>query len=89
LTALAKLAGPTCQTGTLFLFSDEYNLPLLPLELAAHLSPFAGHIFPIRLLFDLGTRFAALSLPIMKLIIEIFVCPDAYPLHGTWTTIML
>jgi len=56
---------------------------------AAHAAATAEHLFPILLLFGLGTRIAALALLGMTLVIEIFVYPDAYPTHGTWAAILL
>jgi putative oxidoreductase len=71
------------------LFRDEYALPLLPPELAATMAATAEHLLPIFLLIGLGTRYAALGLLGMTLVIEIFVYPNAYPVHGTWATILL
>jgi putative oxidoreductase len=37
----------------------------------------------------LATRFSALALLIMTLVIQIFVYPDAWPTHGSWAAIFL
>ena len=50
---------------------------------------FDGALFPLLLLLGLGTRFSALALLGMTLVIEIFVYPDAYPTHGTWAALLL
>lgn len=71
------------------LFRDEYRLPLLPAELAAPLAASAEHVFPILLLLGLATRFSALALLGMTLVIQIFVYPDAYPTHGVWAAVLL
>ncbi len=71
------------------LFRDEYALPLLAPELAAIMAATAEHVLPIFILLGLGTRYAALGLLGMTLVIEIFVYPNAYPVHGTWATILL
>ncbi len=80
---------PRLSDSAIALFQDEYKLPLVSPELAAHLSAVAEHVFPILLLVGLATRFSALALLCMTLVIELFVYPDAYPIHGTWATILL
>ena len=71
------------------LFRDEYRLPLILPEWAALMAAFAEHVFPVLLLIGLATRFSALALLIMTLVIQIFVYPDAYPTHGVWMTVLL
>lgn len=71
------------------LFRSEYRLPFIPPELAATMTAFAEHFFPILILLGLATRFSALALLSMTLVIEIFVYPDAYPTHGVWATVLL
>ncbi|KPA87670.1 MULTISPECIES: DoxX family protein [Pseudomonas] len=79
----------TIRPGTYSLFRDEYALPLLPPELAAHLATYAEHLFPLLLVLGLATRFSALALLGMTLVIEIFVYPDAWPTHLTWAALLL
>ena len=55
------------------LFRDDYKVPLLPPEFAAHMAAYAEHLFPILLVLGLFTRFSALSLLGMALVIQIFV----------------
>ena len=43
----------------------------------------------ILLVIGLATRFAALGLLGMTLVIQIFVYPDAWPTHGTWAACLL
>jgi putative oxidoreductase len=83
------LGVPHLSESAVDLFRDEYALPLLPPELAATMAASAEHVLPIFLLIGLGTRYAALGLLGMTLVIEIFVYPNAYPVHGTWATILL
>jgi putative oxidoreductase len=71
------------------LFRDEYKLPLIDPSIAAHLAAFAEHFFPILLVLGLASRFAALALLFMTLVIEVFVYPDAWPTHGVWATCFL
>ncbi|MEJ2620305.1 MAG: DoxX family protein, partial [Candidatus Thiodiazotropha sp.] len=74
---------------TYFLFEHEYNLPLIPHQLAAYLATYAEHLFPILLIFGLFTRFAALSLLIMTAVIQLFVYPDAWNVHMWWAIALL
>jgi len=47
---------------TVFLFQEEYHVPILPPEVAAFLGTFGELVFPVLLVLGLGGRFAALSL---------------------------
>jgi putative oxidoreductase len=71
------------------LFREDYKVPLLPPELAAHLATYAEHVFPILLVLGLFTRFSALALLGMTAVIQIFVYPAAWPTHLAWATLML
>ncbi|MBC2655242.1 DoxX family protein [Pseudomonas sp. MSSRFD41] len=84
-----ELGWPRLADSTIPLFQSEYRLPLLTPELAAHLAAFAEHFFPLLILVGLATRFSALALLGMTLVIQLFVYPDAYPTHGTWIAIFL
>lgn len=79
----------TITDGTYELFRSEYALPIVPPEVAAIAATGAEHLFPILLILGLGTRFAALALIGMTLIIQIFVYPDAWPTHLSWLTLLL
>jgi putative oxidoreductase len=84
-----KLEGWHLSDNAIYLFREEYKLPLIDPVIAAHLAAFAEHFFPILLVLGLATRFAALALLGMTLVIEIFVYPDAWPTHGTWAACFL
>jgi putative oxidoreductase len=71
------------------LFETEYRLPLLSPYVAAHAATYAEHFFPVLLVLGLFTRFAALGLFGMTLVIEIFVYPDAWPTHLSWAAILM
>ncbi len=71
------------------LFREEYKVPLLPPEFAAHLATYAEHLFPILLVLGLCTRLSALALLSMTAVIQIFVYPDAWPTHLSWAALML
>ena len=80
---------PRLSDSVVDLFRDEYRLPLIPPEWAAVMAAFAEHVFPVLLLIGLATRFSALALFFMTLVIQVFVYPDAYPTHGVWMTVLL
>jgi putative oxidoreductase len=80
---------PRVTASAIDLFKEEYKVPLLPPELAAHLAAFAEHAFPVLILVGLATRLSALALLGMTLVIQIFVYPDAYPTHGVWAAVLL
>ena len=74
---------------TLFLFREEYKLPVIPPEFAALAAQVAEHVLPVLLVLGLFTRISATGLLIMTLVIQIFVYPNAYVVHGTWAAILL
>ncbi|MCU1732315.1 MULTISPECIES: DoxX family protein [unclassified Pseudomonas] len=71
------------------LFQSDYALPLVSPWLAAHLATYAEHLFPLLLVLGLFTRLSALALLGMTLVIEIFVYPDAWPVHLSWAGLLL
>jgi putative oxidoreductase len=79
----------TLTEGTYTLFRDEYRVPVLPPEIAAHLAAYAEHLFPVLLVLGLFTRLSALALLGMTAVIQIFVYPDAWPTHLTWAALLL
>ena len=85
-----KVAGWLTITDSAYtLFRDEYHVPLLPPELAAHLAAYAEHLFPLLLVLGLCTRLSALALLGMTAVIQIFVYPDAWPTHLSWATLLV
>lgn len=81
-----KLAG---WETTLALFSEEYKVPLLPPELAATMSVATEVGCSILILLGLATRLATLPFFGMILMIQLFVFPQAWPEHLTWTALLL
>jgi putative oxidoreductase len=79
----------TVSESTFFLFSEEYQLPLLSPALAAHVATWAEHLFPLLLVLGLGTRLAAAALLVMTLVIQLFVYPDAWPTHLGWAALLI
>jgi putative oxidoreductase len=74
---------------TLQLFQDEYKVPLLPPDWAAHMAASIELSTPILLVLGFGTRAAALVLLGMTTVIEIFVYPQAWPTHIQWAAMLL
>jgi putative oxidoreductase len=71
------------------LFRTEYALPLIKPEVAAFAATYSEHLFPILLVLGLFTRFAALGLLGMTLVIQTFVYPNAWPTHLSWAGLLL
>ncbi len=84
-----KVNGWMLSDNALYLFENEYKLPLIDPWLAAHLAALAEHLFPLLLVVGLASRLSALALLGMTLVIEIFVYPGAWPTHGTWAACLL
>lgn len=84
-----KVEGFTVTDTAIALFADEYKLPLISPWLGAHLAALAEHLFPILLVIGLATRFSALALLVMTLVIQLFVYPSGWPVHGTWAACLL
>ncbi|PZM16876.1 DoxX family protein [Rhizobium tubonense] len=84
-----KVDGWHVTDNAVYLFETEYKLPFVDPWLAAHISAFAEHFFPLLLVIGFASRLSALALLGMTLVIEIFVYPDAWPTHGTWAVCFL
>ncbi len=74
---------------TIELFRDEYQVPLLPPELAANMALSIELAAPILLVLGLFSRFAVFVLLGMTAVIQTFVYPDAWPTHLQWTAMNL
>ena len=74
---------------TLDLFENEYKLPLIPPDIAAHIGASVELTTPVLLVLGLLTRPAAAVLFGMTLVIEIFVYPQAWPTHIQWAAMIL
>ena len=79
----------TVNEGAFELFRSEYALPLVPPEAAAYAATYSEHLFPLLLVLGLFTRFSALALLVMTLVIQLFVYPDAWPTHLSWAGLLL
>ena len=72
---------------TLFLFEEEYNVPLFPFELAAYLGTAGELILPVLLVLGLASRFGALGLTIVNIVAVISleeIAPAALYSHVIW-----
>ncbi len=74
---------------TLSLFRDEYQVPLLPPVLTAWIAATIELSTPPLLVLGLFTRPVALLLLGMTTIIEVFIYPDAWPVHIQWAAMLL
>jgi len=74
---------------TVQLFADEYQVPILPPEIAAMLSVTFEFGCSILLALGLATRLATLPLLGMLAVIQTFVYPNAWADHLTWGSILL
>lgn len=80
----------TISDNTYYLFEEEYRLPFIAPDIAAHLATYTEHLLPVLLVLGLGSRLAALGLLIMTLTIQLFVYPDAFlSTHFGWFALAL
>ena len=70
----------------LHILGKEYNFPFP--TFMAYASSIGEIIFPILVVLGLFTRFAALGLLLMTLVIQL-TFPDAWPLHFTWAAMAI
>ena len=71
-----------------FIFENEFaGLPLDP-QIAVPMATYAEFLFPILLVIGLASRFSALALMIMGLVIQIFVFPSADHFFGWAITVI-
>lgn len=75
---------------TLTLFTEDYQVPLLPPEWAAPLGTGGELLLPVLLLLGLGTRFAALGLFVVNGVAVLSlaeIAPAALQQHILWGTL--
>jgi putative oxidoreductase len=72
---------------TIYLFTNEYNVPLLPPELAAIIGTANEICAGVAILIGFGTRFAAIALLCLSAVIEIFVYPGTQE-HYYWMILL-
>lgn len=74
---------------TIFLFAEEYRVPLLSPELAAWLGTVAELGGAVALFAGLATRFGALALLGLVAVIQLFVYPALWSEHIFWLAALL
>lgn len=74
----------TLKPSTYFLFQYEYNIPIIPVPVAAHLATYSEHLFPVLLLIGIASRLSAVALLGITAVIQVFVYPDAWLTHLGW-----
>jgi putative oxidoreductase len=77
---------------TLALFSDEYHVPLLSPEVAAHLGTGGELVLPVLLALGLFGRFAAAGLMVVNAVAVLSlsdIAPAALQQHQFWGSLML
>lgn len=77
---------------TLFLFEEEYSVPLLNFELAAWLSTVGELVLPVLLVLGIFGRFSALGLTVINIVAVLsleVIAPAAFTLHLVWGILLL
>ena len=72
--------------GTIELFEEDWIVPLLSPQLSAWLATAGELILPVLLILGLFTRFAALGLLIMTVVIQVYAIQD--PQHYLWMLVL-
>lgn len=85
---LSGLSKITNWDSTLFLFEHEYQVPFLPVSLAAFLGTFVELVMPVLLVAGFASRLAALALLGATLMIQ-FVYPNSFHEHVVWAVLLL
>lgn len=88
-SARTKVDGFSIASSTYYLFQNEYNVPLIPPDVAAVMATISEHVFSVLLLVGLASRLSATALLFMTLVIQLFVYPDAWAVHSTWGVALL
>jgi putative oxidoreductase len=76
---------------TLLLFEYEYQVPVLPYELAAYLGTAAEIVLPLLLIAGLASRLSALGLFFVNIVAVISleeIAPAAYAEHVLWGVLL-
>lgn len=79
----------TLRDATIALFEEEYKLPLISPDIAAHLTAGLEFLLPIMLAVGLATRLSAVALLGMTMVIQFFIYPDAWwSVHAYWAALL-
>jgi putative oxidoreductase len=71
-----------------FIFENEFSGLPIPTDLAVPMATYSEFLFPILLVLGLATRFSALALMGMAVVIQLFVFPDAAHFFGWAITVL-
>ena len=74
---------------TMYLFREEYQVPLLTPEVAAYMATSVEHVLGAALVIGLATRLSAAGLLGMTAVIQMFVYPGSWPDHLLWAAALL
>lgn len=77
---------------TLYLFSEEYHVPILPPEVAAYMGTGGELILPVLLVFGILGRFSALGLLILNIVAVMSlsdISPAALGQHVLWGALLI
>jgi putative oxidoreductase len=77
---------------TLYLFSEEYHVPILPPEVAAYMGTGGELILPVLLVFGILGRFSALGLLILNIVAVMSLSdmsPAALGQHVLWGALLI
>ena len=90
LSARTKVDGLlTLKDSTLFLFENEYVLPMLPVNVAAYLATYSEHLFALMLFVGLGSHLGTAGMLDITAVIQLLVYPSAWPTHLGWAVLLL
>ena len=84
-----KIEGFHIKESTFYLFREEYQLPLIPPDLAAYLATISENLFSVLLVIGLASRLSAAALLGVTAVIQIFVFPGGWPEHILWAVALL
>jgi putative oxidoreductase len=77
---------------TLFLFQEEYHVPLLPPEIAAYAGTGGELVLPVLLFAGVAARFAAAGLSLVNIVAVLSlaeIAPAAMMQHQLWGALLL
>lgn len=83
-----KLAFWNISDSTFMLFEYDYQVPLIPANIAAYLATWGEFFFSLGILFGLLTRLSALGLLLMSLVI-LYVYTHDWPTILLWAGLLL
>ncbi len=78
----------TASENAALLFENEYQVPVLSPEFAAQMALYGETLLPIMLILGLGSRFGAMGLLVMTLVIQT-VYPNLFYDHMVWAAALI